>query len=155
MPNPHAGVSEIIGLLEAINDFSGSVDASVLADDFDLEIDEIYPAIESAELLGLISTPEGDVKLTDVGESFLRADIQLRKDILREQMLKVESISNLLNELRKSEGRRMKKEDVVEYLSSSMRSLHPDSLFNVLLNWARYAELLRYDADEQEIYLVE
>lgn len=155
MPNPHAGVSEIIGLLEAINDFSGSVDASVLADDFDLEIDEIYPAIESAELLGLISTPEGDVKLTDVGESFLRADIQLRKDILREQMLKVESISNLLNKLRKSEGRRMKKEDVVEYLSSSMRSLHPDSLFNVLLNWARYAELLRYDADEQEIYLVE
>ncbi|MBX8637955.1 MAG: AAA-associated domain-containing protein [Thermoplasmata archaeon] len=81
--------------------------------------------------------------------------MQLRKDILREQMLKVESISNLLNELRKSEGRRMKKEDVVEYLSSSMRSLHPDSLFNVLLNWARYAELLRYDADEQEIYLVE
>ncbi|MBX8637956.1 MAG: AAA-associated domain-containing protein [Thermoplasmata archaeon] len=69
MPNPHAGVSEIIGLLEAINDFSGSVDASVLADDFDLEIDEIYPAIESAELLGLISTPEGDVKLTDVGDS--------------------------------------------------------------------------------------
>ncbi|MBX8635953.1 MAG: AAA-associated domain-containing protein [Thermoplasmata archaeon] len=155
LPNPHAGVSEIIGLLEAINDFSGSVDASVLADDFDLEIDEIYPAIESAELLGLISTPEGDVKLTGVGTRFLRADIQLRKDILREQMLKVESISNLLNKLRKSEGRRMKKEDVVEYLSSSMRSLHPDSLFNVLLNWARYAELLRYDADEQEIYLVE
>ena len=155
MPNPHAGVSEIIGLLEAINDFSGSVDASVLADDFDLEIDEIYPAIESAELLGFISTPDGDVKLTGAGIKFLGADIQLRKDILREQMLKVESISRLLEILRESEDRRMKKQDVVDYLSRSMRSLHPDSLFNTLLNWARYAELLRYDADEQEIYIVE
>ena len=155
MPNPHAGVSEIIGLLEAINYFSGSVDASVLADDFDLEIDEIYPAIESAELLGFISTPDGDVKLTGAGIKFLGADIQLRKDILREQMLKVESISRLLEILRESEDRRMKKQDVVDYLSRSMRSLHPDSLFNTLLNWARYAELLRYDADEQEIYIVE
>ena len=155
MPNPHAGVSEIIGLLEAINDFSGSVDASVLADDFDLEIDEIYPAIESAELLGFISTPEGDAKLTMDGIKFLKADIQLRKDILREQMLKIESISKLLGRLRKSDRMRMKREDVVDYLSRSMRSLHPDRLFDTLLNWARYAELLRYDADEQEIYLVE
>lgn len=155
LPNPHAGVSEIIGLLEAINDFSGSVDASVLADDFDLEIDEIYPAIESAELLGFISTPEGNVKLTDVGTKFLRADIQLRKDLLRDQMLKIESISKLLGRLRESEDHRMKRQSVVDYLSQTMSSLHPDSLLNTLLNWARYAELLRYDADEEEIYLVE
>ena len=155
MPNPHAGVSEIIGLLEAINDFSGSVDASVLADDFDLEIDEIYPAIESAELLGFISTPEGNVKLTDVGTKFLRADIQLRKDLLRDQMLKIESISKLLGRLRESEDHRMKRQSVVDYLSKTMSSLHPDNLLNTLLNWARYAGLLRYDADEEEIYLVE
>lgn len=154
MPNPHAGVSEIIGLLEAVNDFDGNVNASVLADDFDLEIDEIYPAIESAEMLGLISTPEGDVRLTDTGRAFLKADIQNRKDILREQMLKVESFSKLIEKLRKSSDHRMKRTEVMKYISDTMKSMHPDLLFTTLTNWARYAELLRFDADEDEVYLV-
>ncbi len=154
LANPHAGVSEIIGLLEAVNDFSGSVDASVLADDFDLELDEIYPAIEAAEMLGFVSTPEGDIKLTEKGKGFLKSDIQARKDMLRDQMLGIESVAALINTLRDSEDFKMSKEDFTTYLSTTMKSLHPEELFLVLLNWARYAELLRYDSDTDEVYLV-
>ncbi len=154
MANPHAGVSEIIGLLEAVNDFSGSVDASVLADDFDLEIDEVYPAIEAAEMLGFISTPSGDIKLTENGRRFLKSDIQARKDMMREQMLHIDSVARLLHRLRESEELKMSKDDFKAYLSTTMKSLHPEELFLVLLNWARYAELLRYDSDTDEVYLV-
>lgn len=154
MANPHAGVSEIIGLLEAVNDFSGSVDAAVLADDFDLEIDEVYPAIEAAEMLGFVSTPSGDIKLTDEGRAFLSSDIQRRKDMIREQMLNIESVSKLIATLRNSEELKMSKEEFTDYLSTTMKSLHPEQLFRVILNWARYAELLRYDSDSDEIYLV-
>ena len=154
MANPHAGVSEIIGLLEAVNDFSGSVDASVLADDFDLELDEIFPAIEGAEMLGFVSTPEGDLKLTEKGRTFLKSDIQVRKDILRDQMLRIDSVSKLIKTLRQSEDLKMSKEEFTRYLSMAMKSLHPEELFLVLLNWARYAELLRYDSDTDEVYLV-
>ena len=154
MANPHAGVSEIIGLLEAVNDFSGSVDASVLADDFDLEIDEVFPAIEAAETLGFVSTPDGDIKLTEVGRRFLKAGIQKRKSMLREQMLRIESMAQLIAKLRESEDSKMTKEEFTRYLSTTMKSLHPQDLFLVLLNWARYAGLLRYDSDAEEIYLV-
>ena len=154
MPNPHAGVSEIIGLLEAVNDFSGSVDASVLADDFDLEIDEVYPAIEAAEMLGFVSTPEGDIKLTEIGSRFLKSDIQARKDLLREQILGIEGVSKLIEAIRKTEDLKMSKDTFKRYLSRTMKSLHPDELFHVIINWARYAEILRYDSDAEEVYLV-
>lgn len=154
MANPHAGVSEIIGLLEAVNDFSGSVDASVLADDFDLEIDEVFPAIEAAEALGFVSTPKGDIKLTDTGRQFLRAGIQKRKGMLREQMLRIDSLAQLIGTLRESDKLKMSKEEFTQYLSTTMKSLHPERLFLVLMNWARYAGLLRYDSDSDEVYLV-
>lgn len=154
MPNPHAGVSEIIGLLEAVNDFSGSVDASVLADDFDLEIDEVYPAIEAAEMLGFVSTPEGDIKLTEIGSRFLKSDIQMRKDLLREQMLGIDGVSKLIKAIRDTEDLKMSKDTFKMYLSRTMKSLHPDELFHVIINWARYAEILRYDSDAEEVYLV-
>lgn len=154
LPNPHAGVSEIIGLLEAVNDFSGSVDASVLADDFDLEIDEVYPAIEAAEMLGFVSTPEGDIKLTEIGSRFLKSDIQMRKDLLREQMLGIDGVSKLIKAIRDTEDLKMSKDTFKMYLSRTMKSLHPDELFHVIINWARYAEILRYDSDAEEVYLV-
>ncbi|SNQ60743.1 hypothetical protein [Candidatus Methanoperedens nitratireducens] len=50
---PKTTISEIIGLLEAVNDAGGVEDAARLAADFDLELDEILPSIDARRYSGL------------------------------------------------------------------------------------------------------
>ena len=76
---PKATISEIIGLLEAVNDSGGVEDAAQLAADFDLELDRILPSIDGAELLGFIVATDGNIELTKDARKLLDAGIRERK----------------------------------------------------------------------------
>ena len=56
---PKCNPTEMMGLLVLLNSHKGSEDVALLADDLDLEIDEIFPALEFAEVLQLVKVAEG------------------------------------------------------------------------------------------------
>ena len=151
---PKTTISEIIGLLEAINDAGGVEDAARLAADFDLELDEILPSIDGAEILGLAVTTDGNIELTADARKLLDASIQERKKIIRDKVAGVEIIKELRNELMESDEHRMSKEDALKFIQRRIPSDDTESYFRIIINWARHAGLIGYNSDSEEIYLM-
>ncbi len=151
---PKATISEIIGLLEAVSDAGGIEDAARLAADFDLELDEILPSIDGAELLGFAVVKDGNIELTKNGQELLEAGIRERKKIVRDKVAGVELIKELRNKLLESDERRMKKEEALNFIQKSISTTDIESYFRIIINWTRHAGLIGYNSDAEEICLM-
>lgn len=151
---PKATISEIIGLLEAVNDAGGIEDAARLAGDFDLELDEILPSIDGAELLGFTKVTDGNIELTPDAKKLLDAGIRERKRIIKDKVANVELIKELKNKLIESSGHKMKKADALLFLLTRISTTDIESYFRTLINWTRYAGIIGYNSDSEEICLI-
>ncbi len=151
---PKATISEIIGLLEVVNDAGGIEDAARLAADFDLELHEILPSIDGAELLGFVKVTDGNIELTADAQKLLDTGIRDRKKIIREKVAGVELIKELRNRLMESDGYKMSKEDALKFLQKRISTADIESYFRILINWTRHAGLIGYNSDSEEISLL-
>ncbi|HEX7574763.1 MAG TPA: AAA-associated domain-containing protein [Candidatus Methanoperedens sp.] len=151
---PKVTISEIIGLLEAVNDSGGVEDAARLAGDFDLELDEILPSIDGAELLGFVTVKNGNIELTADAKMFLEMGIHERKKIIRDKVQGVELIKELRNKLVESDEQRMKKEDALKFINNNISTNDIESYFRIIINWTRHAGLIGYNSDAEEICLM-
>ena len=84
---PHARPGGIAGLLELLNDRGGKEDLYRVAEELQMEVDDLLPIVEAATLLGFAKADKGDVKLTPQGKAFAEADIATRKTLFREAAL--------------------------------------------------------------------
>lgn len=149
---PKASPTEVLGLLVLLNGHGGSQDIARLAEDLDLEIDEILPSVDFAEALRLLEVQDGRVTLTDLGRKFLASNIRARKAILREQLSQTTLYRALLKALEEAPRRRLSEDELNQWLEFTPAP-SDDQLQNVI-NWGRYAELIRYDAEEREVRMV-
>jgi NitT/TauT family transport system ATP-binding protein len=134
------------GLLVLLNSHKGSEDVALLADDLDLEIDEILPALEFAEVLGLVRVSDGRATFSDLGRRYVASSIRDRKAILRDQLRKTTLYKTLLRALDSSPEHQLTDDQLTQLVSVTTASA--DQAVQNIVNWGRYAELLRYDADE-------
>lgn len=146
---PKCSPTEMMGLLVLVNSHKGSEDIARLADDLDLEIDEILPAVDYAEVLQLVKVSDGRATLTDLGKKFLASTIRDRKLILREQLARTTLFRTLLRALDKAPERQLSDEELGSIVSLAQAPLE-DAVQNIV-NWGRYAELFRYDSDEHRL----
>ena len=151
---PKATISEIIGLLEAVNDAGGIEDAARLAADFDLKLDEILPSIDGAELLGFVVVTDGNIELTKDARKLLEAGIRERKKIIRDKVAGVGIIKDLTNKLMKSDERKISKEAALKFIQERISTADIESYFRVIINWTRHAGLIGYNSDSDEICLM-
>lgn len=149
---PKASPTELQGLLVLLDEHKGAEDIALLADDLDLEIDEILPSLDYAEALGLVKVGDGRATLTDIGRGLLSASIRDRKTILRDQLAKTTLFKTILRALENSPGGRLTEEDVQRLLAFT--TAPSDSYVLNIINWGRYAELFRYDADEHALIAI-
>jgi NitT/TauT family transport system ATP-binding protein len=154
MAFPKSTISEIIGLLEAVNDAGGIEDAARLAADFDLELDEMLPSIDGAELLGFAKVTDGNIELTSDAQKLLDTGIRERKKIIRDKVADVGLIKELKSKLIDRSGHKMKKQDALDFLRTRISTTDIESYFKILINWTRYAGIIGYNSDLEEICLI-
>ena len=144
---PKCSPTELSGLLVLLNDHKGDEDIARLADDLDLEIDEIFPALEYAEVLQLVRVAEGRATLTELGRQLLAGTIRERKSILREQLKRTTLYKALLRALDSSPEHQLSDEEVNRLIAFT--TAPADEFVQNIINWGRYTELFRYDANQR------
>lgn len=141
----------MMGLLVLLNSHKGSEDVALLADDLDLEIDEIFPALEFAEVLQLVKVADGRATFTDLGKKLVGGSIRDRKTIIRDQLRKTTLFKTLLRALENAPEHCLSDDDLAQIVSLTTASA--DEAVQNIVNWGRYADLVRYDADERRLVL--
>lgn len=153
VPLPNARVSEVLGLLEILDDEGGRVDLYKLGRTLGHDIDELISTIETAQLFNLVEVDNGDVVFTEVGKQFTDQNMEQRKNYISEVLSKLPYMVELLTALAESEEHSVDMEYLEKIIDGEYSEREVKYFVRNLLDWARFAELIWVDSDEQTIHL--
>jgi NitT/TauT family transport system ATP-binding protein len=152
---PAAVFNRLAGLLEAVDAEQGNqVDLYRLAEDLKLELDDILPIVEGAEVLGFATIDQGDMRLTPLGEAFATASIVARKEILAGRVMRLPIIRWIYETLQKDDNQRIAEDYFVDQLQADFGDFAKEQL-DIAVDWGRYADLFAYDEGSGELFLEE
>jgi NitT/TauT family transport system ATP-binding protein len=153
---PHATAGGLAGLLEFLHERGGQEDLYHLAEELLMEVDDLFPIVDEAVLLGFAKSSQGDVQITPAGKEFAEADIATRKRIFRESLLKnVTLIHQIRNALERKSNHELPLEFFRDILDEHFTQDEAQRQLETALNWGRYAELFSYDSESDRLYLDE
>src|SRR5579864_1368163 len=153
---PHATAGGMAGLLEFLNDRGGKEDMYHLAEELLMEVDDLFPIVDEAVMLGFANSTQGDVWITPAGKQFAEADIATRKKIFREAVLNhVTLIQQIRNALEKKSDRAVPLEFFRDVLDEHLSQDEVQRQIDTALNWGRYAEIFTYDSETDRLLLNE
>lgn len=153
MTIPQVQVGNVIGLLEVLQDFKGKVDLARVADELRLELDDILPAVEAAKLLHLLQVDTGDLILTDDGRTLLSKNASGRKRMLNKTLSGSGEFKAIIDFIRNEHKGEVAKDELEGFLRENMPDLDAEQTFLWIVEWGRYALLLRYDTDNGKVKL--
>ncbi len=152
-PIPDCQITWVFGLLETLEDRGGRDDGYKIARELQFKFADLLKVMKTAEILGLVSTPTGDVVLEPLGKKFLESDVNARKLIIRHQLKQHGLFAYFVRLLRGQEDRSLTKEVILEHLAMLLPNERPEKMFSTIVNWGRFAELFGYNKDEDRFYL--
>jgi NitT/TauT family transport system ATP-binding protein len=153
---PHATAGGMAGLLEFLDDRGGKEDLYHLADELLMEVDDLFPIVDAAVLLGFADSAQGDVRITVSGKQFATADIVARKKLFREAVLSnVTLIQQIRNALERKSDRAVPLEFFRDILDEHLPEEEAQRQIETVLNWGRYAEIFTYDSATDRLLLDE
>lgn len=151
---PRIQIGSLNGLAEVLLERGGREDIFELGRDLQMEVDDLLPLIEVAELLELATVREGDIELTTVGRQLAEGDIQADKALFRQQITAhVDLVRRIMNGLRSSPNGRLEADDLQTELERFFSDEEAAQQLDTIVDWGRYAELFGYDEDSGELFL--
>ena len=152
---PNAPVETIVGLLEILEDGQETINVFDLGARIGKEFGETIAIVKAAEMLGLVDTPKDDVVMTEVGWYFLAAPAAVRKTLFRQAIMRLRLFQMLTSRLAEAPEKRIDADLVLEELGTLLPYDEPSKLFQTLIAWGRYAELVDFDQNANVVYLHE
>ncbi len=153
---PAVSAGALTGFLELLEDLQEKTDLYKLAERFMMDIEDFFPLIEGANLLGFTQVADGDIELTEAGRRFAEMALLDRKELFRDQLLlHVPLVKRIAGLLRAKANRRLPKEFFLNLLEQSLEPNKAAAQLDLLIGWMRYAELIDYDDDTELLRLEE
>ena len=155
---PEAPVQQLSGLVDALMEdrFKGRADLPVLADYASLSTDDLIPLIETLQLLGFANVAGGDIELTGIGRAYSEADLQERKRIFADALVRhIPLAAHIRKVLEERPGRRAPETRFLTELEDHLSDEDAESVMETVINWGRHAELFAYDYDSEVFRLEE
>jgi NitT/TauT family transport system ATP-binding protein len=145
-------VGQILGLVEAVDEVGGFADVATISKEVEMDVDRLGPILGAAELLGLVTVEDGDIRITEMSRKLLSANVRGRKAILREVIDDAPTFRLILDMARQA-GRPLRRQEVLDILAARVGSHQAEDLFKAIVYWGRYVELFRYDSQSEELTL--
>jgi NitT/TauT family transport system ATP-binding protein len=156
MSLPEVSTNTLAGLLETIAapPFNGKADLPLVAERSQMEVDELFHAAETLQLLRFAELAEGDLKITDAGRRFANAERDERKAQFAQHLVAfvplAAHIKHILDERPSHRAPIIRFKDELE---DSMLEDEAERTLHTVINWARYAELLAFDGESGMVSL--
>ena len=144
---PHARPGGIAGLLELLIDRGGKDDVYKLADELSFELDDLFPIVDAAQLLGYLKVEEGDAAITESGRLFADSEILKQKELFREAALEhVLLLRQITRALDTKSDHTVPEDFFLDMLDEQFSEQETQRQLETAINWGRYAELFDFDA---------
>lgn len=145
---PHVEIGDVIGLIELVHAQGDRADLYQLGRALHLEVDDLLPLVDAADLLDLADPQEGDLVLTEVGTRFAEADVLAEKQIFRQQALKrIGMLRQIVQDLTEEPEHTVEEGKYLEQFKQHFSDDEAWSQLETIINWGRYAELFSYVED--------
>lgn len=143
---PDVEPSAISGLVETMTSFEERIDLPELADELMMNIDDLFPILETLEILDFAKVSAGDIQLSDLGKEFARVDLQERKLIFAKKLLEKVPLARYIRRiLDEKVGHRVSEERFLSKLEDYMSEKVSERVLRTMIDWGRYAEIFAYD----------
>jgi NitT/TauT family transport system ATP-binding protein len=153
---PQAPVQQLSGLIDTLVEapYNGRADLPHLADSVGLETDDLLPLLEALQILGFAQVGGGDIEVTAAGRAYAEADIQRRKVVFGEHIVRhIPLAAHIRRVLDERPGHRAPKARFLRELEDHLDEEEADELLETIINWGRHAELFAYDYDTEVLSL--
>ncbi len=143
---PDVEPSELTGLIETMTSFEERIDLPELADELMMNIDDLFPILETLEILGFAKVSAGDIQLSDLGKQFAEADLQERKQLFAQRLLEKVPLARYIRRiLDEKVGHRVSEERFLSKLEDYLSEKEAERVLRTMIDWGRYAEIFAYD----------
>ncbi|MFA5960972.1 MAG: nitrate/sulfonate/bicarbonate ABC transporter ATP-binding protein [Tatlockia sp.] len=143
---PDVEPSELSGLIETMKSFEERIDLPELADEIMMNIDDLFPILETLEILGFAKVLDGDIHLSELGKQFSEADLQERKQLFARRLLEKVPLARYISRvLDEKIGHRVSEERFLSKLEDYLSEKEAERVLRTMIDWGRYAEIFAYD----------
>ena len=147
---PDASIQQLIGLLELLvaEPFNGRADLPHLAESEHITTEDLVVMSEALQLLGFAQVGGGDIDVTATGKAFAEADVQERKQIFADSLIRnIAFIAHIRRVLDERPGHAAPEARFLGELEDHLSEEEAQRVLESVINWGRYAELFAYDYD--------
>jgi NitT/TauT family transport system ATP-binding protein len=152
----HVSSNRFSGFIEAIAaaPYNGRADLPHLAEDFQMEIDDLFPITEALQLLRFAEVEHGDIQLTEAGRRYAQLDTDGRKKLFAEHLLAYLPLFGLIRRVLEDRPSHHApasrfREELEDYMSEEQAT----QTLKAVVSWSRFAELFAYDEQGQQFSL--
>jgi len=143
---PDVEPSELSGLIETMTSLKEVIDLPELADELMMNVDDLFPILETLEVLGFAKITGGDVHLSALGKEFSDADLQTRKLLFAQQLLEKIPLARYIRRiLDEKTSHRISEERFLTKLEDYLSENEAGRVLKTMIDWGRYAEIFAYD----------
>ncbi|HTX05764.1 MAG TPA: nitrate/sulfonate/bicarbonate ABC transporter ATP-binding protein [Steroidobacteraceae bacterium] len=153
----HVSSNLLQGLIEAVSEppYSGKADLPAIAQQLQLEVDELFPAADALQLLRFAEVEGGDIRLTEAGLAVARSETDERKHLFARHLLTyVPLAAHIRRVLDERSSHTAPKSRFFDELEDYMAEEAAEQTLRTIISWGRYAEVFAYD-DQRQVFSLE
>jgi NitT/TauT family transport system ATP-binding protein len=152
---PHVSIGDVTGLVELVHSRGGREDLYQLGRHLRLEVDDLLPLAEAADLLNMANLEEGDIVLTPEGNRFAEAGVLEEKNVFRDQALaNISILRQIVQALEAAPGHTLPEEYFLHLLEQHFGEEEAREQLEIAIQWGRYAELFTFQ-DTRGVFRLE
>jgi NitT/TauT family transport system ATP-binding protein len=147
---PRVSSNVLSGLMEtlAADPYRGQADLPALAAHLQMEIDDLFPVAETLQLLRFVDMAEGDIRLTEAAQRFVKAELDERKKLFAQHLIAyVPLAAHIKRVLDDRQSHRAPASRFRDELEDHMSEELANDTLRAVVSWARYGEVFAYDED--------
>jgi NitT/TauT family transport system ATP-binding protein len=153
-PLPPASVGGLAGLLEILDAQGGREDLPLLARRLTLDVDDLVPLVDAAQLLGFSAVDHADIEITEEGREFVAADIDRSKAIFAQQAKeRAPLVRAICNSLETTKDGTLGEGFFLDLLRRKFPEEEAREQLDLAISWGRYGELYDFDVNTGQLTL--